>query len=512
MVDNKYEEGEQLSTVDLAMENENSGKEIEPKSTENHLSDSSGYCTCCNFMNFDGVAMAKGYNMNGIARGALVMSNVFLSTAFIYYASKEAGCLDENDESIEDCNNKVHGFAPAALVTNIAVISGLLSAFLMPLIGAIVDYTRYRRITGIGTSILIILIQATQIVLFESTWYYMLILQAIAGFLYQVLVLVCYAYLPDMARAVGQTTMTKHTSTFVMTQFSSQLSFLLLIIAISIAISSKDYMTARISQAVNVCWVGFAFFRGWRQLPEMPATHQLPEGRSIILQGFFQIYNTTKDINKNYANSLRWFLLSIVFAEATVNAFTSVSVVFLADHIGMNGTQVGIFYAIVLFSSLPGSYFSLKVSSRLNPNHCMKLSLAMLFVVSYVGALTLQRDSFVTAYIWGIFVGFCLGWFYPAENLFFSMCLPKGHEAEIAGFFVYSTQILGWLPPLLFSVLVDNNISQKFGLMAVAAFFIPAIGFLFLTPSWPEVLAEVREERSTKELQVPSESSNEEDV
>ena len=55
-----------------------------------------------------------------------------------------------------------------------------------------------------------------------------------------------------------------------------------------------------------------------------------------------------------------------------------------------------------------------------------------------VGALTLggAANKYLSL-IWGFCVGVTLGWFYPTENLFFSCILPKGQEAEMAGFRVY---------------------------------------------------------------------------
>lgn len=58
------------------------------------------------------------------------------------------------------------------------------------------------------------------------------------------------------------------------------------------------------------------------------------------------------------------------------------------------------------------------------------------------------------------------------------MLLPRGQEAELSGFYVYCTQILGWLPPLIFSVMVESNIDQKFGILAVQSFFGVAIVLL----------------------------------
>jgi hypothetical protein len=71
------------------------------------------------------------------------------------------------------------------------------------------------------------------------------------------------------------------------------------------------------------------------------------------------------------------------------------------------------------------------------------------------------------------------------------MCLPKGQDSELSGFFVYCTQILGWLPPLIFSGLVQAGVSQSIGVMAVACFGIAAVIIISTFPSWPEVLADV---------------------
>lgn len=118
------------------------------------------------------------------------MSNVFLSTALIYLASEEVGCVEEVDgkmEIVEDCPERVYGaFRPAALITNIAVISGLLSALFMPLAGAVVDYTSHRWTTGVVSAILITVVQVIQVGTNSNTWFPMAILQAITGCFYQI--------------------------------------------------------------------------------------------------------------------------------------------------------------------------------------------------------------------------------------------------------------------------------------------------------------------------------------
>jgi MFS-type transporter involved in bile tolerance (Atg22 family) len=171
--------------------------------------ESSAQKKCCGWLEFHGCKEARGFAFLGTARGAIVMAHIFLASSFIYLASEEAGCLNEGGQVIEDCQNKIYGFQPPSLVANIAVISGLLSAFFMPLVGAIVDFTPHRRLMGVIAAASLVVIQTAQIFTTEATWFPMLILQAIAGFIYQVEVLATYAYLPEIARAVGQKLMTR---------------------------------------------------------------------------------------------------------------------------------------------------------------------------------------------------------------------------------------------------------------------------------------------------------------
>eukprot|EP00934_Nitzschia_sp_Nitz4_P006401 Nitzschia sp. Nitz4//scaffold155_size52807//30637//32354//NITZ4_006801-RA/size52807-augustus-gene-0.54-mRNA-1//-1//CDS//3329537384//6391//frame0 len=439
---------------------------------------------------FNGVDVAAGYNMNGMGRGPLVMSNIFLSSAFIYLAQERAGCLDEEGEVIDDCDGEAYGFKPASFVTNIAVISGVLSAFFMPFIGAMVDYTHYRRAVGAGACFVMVLIQGIQIWLTQKTWLAMAVLQAISGFLYQCEILAAFAYLPDMSYIIGEETMTRFTSTFVMTQFSCQSLFLIIVIAISFAFDMDDVATAQTGQAIDVVWSGVGLYLSWKWFEPVPPRHQLPEGRSLWTAGFSQTFNTAKAIKEKYSHGTWWFFCSLVFAEAGVNAFTTVAVVFLDEQMGLSGTEIGIFFLTTLVCAVPGARIGAWVTEKTNPKRSYQIALAVMTVIAAGGAVILDFIPSWLSYVWGGGIGVTIGWFYPVENVFFSMCLPKGQEAELSGFFVYCSQVLVWLPPLIFSVMVEANVEQTWGVVSVTGFLLIGIGLAECSAPWPEILAE----------------------
>jgi MFS-type transporter involved in bile tolerance (Atg22 family) len=185
------------------------------------------------------------------------MSNVFLSTSIIYLASKEAGCVDENDEIILDCETHVYGFYPSSFVTNIAALGGLLAAFLMPLIGAIVDYTSHRWNVGWFVAVAIFILQLIQIGTVSATWFPMAKLQAIVGALFYLHYLLMVSYLPDIARYdVDVPTMTRFNRSFFGLQFGGEVVYILLVVGISIGVDFNSVQTGQLGQLVGSLWIG----------------------------------------------------------------------------------------------------------------------------------------------------------------------------------------------------------------------------------------------------------------
>jgi hypothetical protein len=78
---------------------------------------------------FDFLVITHNY---GSGRAGVIMSNIYLSTSLIYLACKEAGGVDPMTDECVNSDLTAHGMKPSALISNIALVSGLLSAFLMP--------------------------------------------------------------------------------------------------------------------------------------------------------------------------------------------------------------------------------------------------------------------------------------------------------------------------------------------------------------------------------------------
>lgn len=213
---------------------------------------------------------------------------------------------------------------------------------------------------------------------------------------------------------------------------------------------------------------------------------------------FFVFYNSSI---LTYSTSLRWYFLATMFAEAGYNAFSVVAVTYLKVTLGFNGAQIGILMAVVYVSTLIGAKLGHIVTSYTNPVTSWKYCHLIFIVFTVSGSLVLDspaRQNY--AYIWGVLWGLGLGWHYPTENLIFSCIIPKGQESELTGFFVYCTQIIVWLPPMIFTAVNESGVSMQYALMTLNIFFFIAAVFLQIMPKW-EVCAE---QGKTQSLMVES--------
>jgi len=406
----------------------------------------------------------------GIARGAISMSNVHLSNSFLHLACKEGGGFGDGDRCI-DPDVRVRGMKPASFVSNILIFASIMSALVMPPTGAIIDFTPYRRWVGIVTAVLLAVISGVQIATLEETWFAMAILQAIIFVIYQLQLMTLFAYFPEIARDYGSEKMNSYASTWSAGQFTSQATVNLIVIMVNIKFQLGTVRTAQLCQGLTLFICLVCLLPAWYIMPDRPPKHVLKKGRSLAVAGFQQNWSTFKMIWKNYKN-LTWFLFSVAIGESAALAVGNTAVIFLALSVKLSAFQIAVFFEVSLIGVILGTKGGAYITSKTNPK--ISLQMAQLGCASaiIIGCWLVQDvDVKQRTYPWGFSIGFFLGWYYPVENIFFSLAVPKNQEAEFAGIFNYCSEIMGWVPPLIFTIMVEADITVAWALTATASFF-----------------------------------------
>lgn len=144
-----------------------------------------------------------------------------------------------------------------------------------------------------------------------------LVFQAVAVFFYFAQLVSLYAYLPEMKRDVGQEKMSVFTSLFQTVQFGTQAGFLVVMAGLAYALKSGPVLSAQVSQGINTLSSMIFLGLGWlKYLGPRKAGRELPEGHSVILEGFRNNFKTMVKIQKDFKKGIRWFFLAITFGQA----------------------------------------------------------------------------------------------------------------------------------------------------------------------------------------------------
>jgi MFS-type transporter involved in bile tolerance (Atg22 family) len=424
----------------------------------------------------DGNGEALAFALDSIGRSvALIGAGAFLSTGLLRLAKEAAGC-----DVDEVCEKRVHGIRPSSLLTTYTIVVGLVSAAVLPLIGAIVDFSSYRRLVGRTTSVFFCLLNFPTIFLNSETWFAVAILQIMVAFLGWAQAVVTYAYLPELTDSESQ--LTKYTRSFTIVNFGSMVIYLAAIVGISEAagIGSDSVATARLGQAVLFGISSVSLYLAWGCLfQQRPAARVLPEGRSLWTAGFVQIYHTSIHIYKNF-HALKWFFISVSLIDSATSALATIFVTYSTDLLGFTSRENGIVVLIMLVASIPGAYAGSYVTRKFNPVRSSLTSTVILAVNTLAAAIVLkgkgqQIQTYILALVWGIGTG----WKWSTDRVLVSTILPAvGQDAELMGIYLFAGQVLVWLPPLVFTVLNEAGVNPRIGVGTLSVFFM--LGFLAL--------------------------------
>lgn len=229
----------------------------------------------------------------------------------------------------------------------------------------------------------------------------------------------------------------------------------------------------------------------WYKLPSVPAQHALTNDEALVLAGFRQVGRTIRKTFKHFRRSLFPFMVALTMGEAFAFSLTTIAPVYLASYLGFDATQIGIFFIIAQVGLIAGSQLSVVWLKFTDPKVSWWTSMLGLSLLAIIGAFALNRNTGYGTYVWGLSTGVFLGWHYCSQRTTFSLCLPKGQDAEMSGFFQYCSIILSWLPPLLFSTLVQTNIGENYALAALSLFGFVTVVLLWFMPSWQNMISDV---------------------
>lgn len=91
-----------------------------------------------------------------------------------------------------------------------------------------------------------------------------------------------------------------------------------------------------------------------------------------------------------------------------------------------------------------------------------------------------------------------------AERYLTCTIIPKGQDAELMGLYLFSGQVLTWLPPLVFAAMNEAGVSIRISMLSLLVFWFIAIVCLQCMGSYDKVIREVNEGTGDATIESPN--------
>lgn len=234
-------------------------------------------------------------------------------------------------------------------------------------------------------------------------------------------------------------------------------------------------MAARISMlSAAVWWAGFTFipFRGLRNHP--PRDVEAVEG-GVLSRGFGQLWATLKDM-RNYPVALT-FLLAYLFFNDGIQTVISQASIYGTDELGFSLGTVLATYLLVQFVAVGGAIVFGRAAGKRGAKKVILVGLAIWMGI-VTAALFLPDEQLVPFLLLAVAIGIVLGGTQALARSYFSLLIPAGKEAEYFSFYHAMDRGTSWLGTLVFGLVYQFTDSYRPAIFALVMFFV--VGGLLL--------------------------------
>lgn len=370
-----------------------------------------------------------------------------------------------------------------SLHTFTVAIAVLSQVFLLPLVGAIADYShRKKRYMAIFCYIAV---TANCLMFFVTGNLYLMgsFLFIIATLCYGASMVLYNAYLPEISTEDQRDKVSSRG--FALGYLGGglllALNFGFVIVAPKIGVSQG--MAVRLSLLSAGVWCGAFAIITFRRLKTRAPARTLPSGKSFLSVGLSQLVVTFRELNR-LRQTLR-YLIAYLFYNDGIQTVISAASVFLAQELfvarGLEAPQsflLGI-YLLVQFVAIGGSLLFERIAKWFGTKNAILISIIIWIgiVIYCYGFLQTTTE----AYVLGVMIAIVLGGSQALSRSLFSRMIPLGRESSFFGLYEVAERGTSWMGPLAFSIVVARTGSYRQALLSLIFFFIVGMIILFLT-------------------------------
>jgi UMF1 family MFS transporter len=346
-------------------------------------------------------------------------------------------------------------------------LSVLLQALVLPVLGAISDYSRRRKpllglFAGLGAAATVGLYFAT-----PERWAWGAAVFVLANVCFGAAMVFYNAYLPDIAAPAERDRVSSVGWAAGYLGGGILLALNLVLVARAPALGLDPGEAARVSLASAGLWWGLFTLVTLATLRSHGQPRALPPGGTYLTVGFHQLGHTLRGLPR-YRQTLLFLAAYLLYNDAVQTVIASLTQ-FGQQELGLGLASLAQLALMVQFVAFGGALFFAWVARRLGTKRAIMISLTVWIAgtVYAWGLLRGQADFSALAAVGAL----VLGGTQALSRSAFSRTIPAGQEAEYFSLYEVSERGTSWLGPLLLGVVLQLTGSYRLGLLSLLLLF-----------------------------------------
>ncbi|WP_183092597.1 MFS transporter [Nocardioides stalactiti] len=234
-------------------------------------------------------------------------------------------------------------------------------------------------------------------------------------------------------------------------------------------------MAVRISLLSAAVWWAVFTLVPYRGLSNHPPRAVAAVEGGLFASSFGQLWTTVRELRK-YPVALT-FLLAYLFFNDGIQTVIAQASVFGVEELGFEeGTMLAI-YLLVQFVAVGGALVFGRLAARVGAKRVI-LGGLVVWMIIVSAALVIPAEQLIWLIVLGVAIGVVLGGTQALARSYFSLLIPRGKEAEFFSFYHLMDRGTSWFGTLTFGIVVQLTDSFRPALFALVFFFV--VGGLLL--------------------------------
>jgi MFS transporter, UMF1 family len=402
--------------------------------------------------------------------------SVLFAPFMITVAGRAAGCGNSADDT---CDKTVDvlglHLAAGSLPFYLTSFATIASAFVLPVVGALVDRSSRKRLhmaafawTGSFFAALLFLMRGDQ-------WQLAALAIVLSSILGGCSLVSYYAILVDISTEDERDRVSSRGWAFGYLGGGLLLALNLVMVLGHGAIGLDKELTVRISLlSAAVWWAGFTVIPFLR-LRDHPARAVVPETGGLVRRSFGQLFATLREMRR-FPMTLT-FLLAFLFYNDGIQTVVNVASTYGSKQLGFGDGVLIATILLIQFVAFGGALLFGRLAATYGAYRCILWG-TYAWMAIVVLAMFLPRKNVAAFLLAGIAIAIVLGGTQALSRSFFSLLIPRGREGEYFALYNACERGTSWFGTFLFGLVFQVTGSYRPAIVALIVFFV--LGAVFL--------------------------------